>query len=133
MQLKISRRSQLWSFFYYRLSGLIKCTQEIVNYGFSYMEPPLINENIRNNITYISVYKILYRLQENMLQGLYDLLTISEDDSYTEKTTQPIVPNLSQKAKLWDDRCYKHPSALFKDLSINAYCPILTIHHTLIK
>ena len=64
------------------------------------MEPPLINENIRNNITYILVYKILYRLQENMLQGLYDLLTISEDDSYTEKTTKPIVPNLSQKAKL---------------------------------
>ena len=64
------------------------------------MEPPLINENIRNNITYISVYKILYRLQENMLQGLYDLLTISEDDSYTEKTTKPTVPNLSQKAKL---------------------------------
>ena len=51
------------------------------------MEPPLVNGNIKKNITYILIYKILYRLQENMLEGLYDLLTIFKDDSYTEKTT----------------------------------------------
>ena len=58
-----------------------------MNYGFSYMEPPLVNGNIKKNITYILIYKILYRLQENMLQGLYDLLTIFKDDSYRKKTT----------------------------------------------
>ena len=52
--------------------------------GFYYMESPLVNGNIKNHVTYFFVYKILYQLQENMLQALYDLLTISEDESYIE-------------------------------------------------
>ena len=52
--------------------------------GFYYMESSLVNGNIKNHVKYFFDYKILYQLQENMLQVLYDLLTISEDESYIE-------------------------------------------------
>ena len=59
-----------------------------MNYGFSYMEPPLVNGNVKKkSYIFLSLQNTIYQLQENMLQGLFDLLTISEDDCYIKKTT----------------------------------------------
>ena len=52
------------------------------------MEPPLVNGNVKKkSYIFLSLQNTIYQLQENMLQGLFDLLTISEDDSYIKKTT----------------------------------------------
>ena len=41
----------------------------------------------KKSYIFLSLQNTIYQLQENMLQGLFDLLTISEDDSYIKKTT----------------------------------------------
>ena len=87
------------------------------------MESPLVNGNIKNHVTYFFVYKILYQLQENT-SSLWPI-----DNLRGWKLNRKDYIAYSPKFKLGG---VKHPLALFKDLSLNAYCSI-TIHHTLIK